>query len=66
MAKKHPSDCDPEMAQQVDEMIQKLEKEKSVTQKDLITRTANQNGTGEVDLDEEDWEELEDGDEDMS
>ena len=53
------------MAKQVEELIQRLEKEKSITAKDVLDRAKAQEG-GVADLEGE-WEDLEeDGDEEMS
>lgn len=51
------------MAKQVDELIQRLEKEKSITAKDVAERANAQGGGAELDAE---WEDLEDGDEEMS
>lgn len=63
MAKRHPDECDPDMAQQVEELIQRLEKERSITMKDVSARAETQ---GNGNLEEEAWEDLEDGDEEMT
>ena len=48
------------MAKQVEELIQRLEKEKSITAKDVLDRAKAQEG-GAADLQGE-WEDLDDGD----
>lgn len=52
------------MAQQVEELANRLEKEKSITAKDVADRASAQDG-GANSLDE-DWEDVEDGDADMT
>lgn len=65
LAKRYPEDCDPEMAKQVDELVQRLEKEKSITAKDVADRAAAQEGDADADDINEEWEDVEDGDADM-
>lgn len=63
MAERYSDECDLEMAQQVGELIQRLEKERSITIKDVTARAESQEGGN---VDDDTWEDLEDGDEVMS